>query len=117
MPKHRELPVIPESLRDLKGHIVLFICASVTHDTLYEVVLSVTDVQPWVLPHKEAPNPETPSGINILGSFIAGDFKRDDNFALPYFVVKDYRIVERSKLPLLIGYKYTSSLLAELIKG
>lgn len=104
---------LPESLI---GQIVLFYCNSVTDGTVFELVFKITAITPWEWKHEERPNPcEIPSGINIEGNFIAGDFMRNGDFPLPCHYVKDYRILTKRDLPLLIGYKAKSDLLVELL--
>jgi len=50
----------------------------------------------------------------IEGVFIAGSILV---FDLPCSDITSYHILTGRELPLLIGYKYTTGLLAELIKG
>lgn len=50
----------------------------------------------------------------IEGALIAGNIWTND---LPCSDITSYRVLTRRDLPLLIGYKHTTSLLAELIKG
>jgi len=50
----------------------------------------------------------------LSGFFIAGDKKQD---VLMINAIKSYRLIEVKDYPLLLGYKYTSDRLSQLLKG
>lgn len=97
-PVYRELP------DTLIGQIVLISIPShipslSTSDTVYQVAFRVTDITHF-----------------LYGDFLAGSYNASHN-RVKICYISDYEILTLKDLPLLIGYEYTTDLLAELIKG
>jgi len=116
MGEDRESPKWSEQLID---QIVLFHLKNLTEEKHTEVILRVRGIHQF----------------KIEGDFIAGDINYYNDLQitslkltktfiyrnrLDYIMHSDissYEILTRRELPLLIGYNYTTPLLAELIRG
>jgi len=55
----------------------------------------------------------------VYGTFIASEIINETSYHthIRRLLITNYQILTRRELPLLIGYKYTTDILAELIKG
>ena len=103
-----QLSRLYEKYLALRGKLVLFhLTCECGHIHGSEIVLKVT--------HISRTYPFNKNHIKLRGQFIAGT-----TTVLTTLITKNirkYHILTRRDLPLLIGYKYTSSLLGEILKG
>ena len=87
-------------------HIVLFRFLESTSEMVLFVTGNTYDrIEGKIIAYSELNSPT--SGVNVNWKSMT-IFKRD---------IQDYRIYTKRELPLLMGYQYTTPLLAELLKG